>query len=88
MARLELNSIDQLAGGAGATSDILYELGVMYAVGRDVEQNLIEAHKWFNIAAFRGSESAARYRRELADEMSSVEIAAAQREAREWISLH
>ncbi len=88
MARLELNSIDQMAGGAGATSDILYELGVMYAVGRDVEQNLIEAHKWFNIAAFRGSESAARYRRELADEMSSTEIAMAQREAREWISLH
>ncbi|PKR90606.1 sel1 repeat family protein [Pleomorphomonas diazotrophica] len=88
MARLELNSTDQLAGGSGATSDILYELGVMYAVGRDVEQNLIEAHKWFNIAAFRGSESAARYRRELADEMSSADIAAAQRQAREWISLH
>lgn len=88
MARLELNSIDHLTGGAGATSDILYELGVMYAVGRDVQQNLIEAHKWFNIAAFRGSESAARYRRELADEMSSCEIAVAQREAREWISLH
>lgn len=88
MARLELNSIDQMASGAGATSDILYELGVMYAVGRDVEQNLIEAHKWLNIAAFRGSDGAARYRRELAIEMSSTEIAAAQREAREWISLH
>ncbi len=88
MARLELNSIDQMASGAGATGDILYELGVMYAVGRDVEQNLIEAHKWLNIAAFRGSDSAARYRRELAIEMSSTEIAMAQREAREWISLH
>lgn len=88
MARLELNSLDQLSGGAGATSDVLYELGVMYAVGRDVEQNLIEAHKWLNIAAFRGSENAARYRRELAGEMSSIDIAAAQREAREWISLH
>lgn len=88
MARLELNSVDSLSGGAGATSDILYELGVMYAVGRDVEQNLIEAHKWLNIAAFRGSDNAARYRRELSVEMSSTEIAMAQREAREWISLH
>ena len=88
MARLEMNSIDQMTSGGSATSDILYELGVMYAVGRDVEQNLIEAHKWLNIAAFRGSDNAARYRRELAIEMSTTEIAAAQREAREWISLH
>lgn len=88
MARLDLNSVDQLAGGAGVSGDILFELGVMYAVGRDVEQNLVEAHKWLNIAALRGSESAARYRRELSGEMSSSEIAAAQRQAREWISLH
>ncbi len=88
MARLELNSVDQLTGGAGVTGDILFELGVMYAVGRDVEQNLVEAHKWLNIAAFRGSENAARYRRELSDEMSTSDIALAQRQAREWISLH
>ncbi|WP_237153967.1 SEL1-like repeat protein [Oryzibacter oryziterrae] len=88
MARLELNSVDHLAEGASASGDILFQLGVMYAVGRDVERNYVEAHKWFNIAALRGSKDAVRYRRELAEEMSSSEVALAQREAREWISIH
>jgi len=88
MARLELNAIDNLSGGASVTSDILFELGVMYATGRTVDANLVEAHKWLNIAAFRGSAEAARYRRELAGEMTAADIALAQRQAREWISFH
>ena len=58
------------------------------AACEEVQMNLVEAHKWFNIAATRGSEDAARRRRELAVEMSPSEIALAQRQAREWISLH
>ncbi len=60
----------------------------MYAAGRDVEADLIEAHKWFNLAAVRGNEEARRYRAELARDMTREQIAAAQREAREWLRSH
>jgi hypothetical protein len=46
------------------------------------------AHKWFNLAAMRGNEDAARLRREIADQMSEDEIAAAQRAARAWLKAH
>jgi uncharacterized protein len=66
----------------------LYELGVMYAAGRTVEVDRVTAHKWLNIAALRGCAEAVALRAELASEMSSTEIAAAQREARLWLSRH
>lgn len=65
-----------------------FELGVNYACGRQVQTDLIEAHKWFNIAALRGDSEAARRRQEIAAELSAVEIASAQRRAREWLSVH
>jgi len=58
----------------------------MYCVGRDVELDLVEAHKWFNLAAMRGNEDARRYRFEISREMSKVEVSRAQRLAREWIA--
>jgi len=36
----------------------------------------------------RGNAEAARLRREIAEEMSEAEIAAAQRAARDWITTH
>lgn len=65
-----------------------FELGVNYSCGRQVVADLVEAHKWFNIAALRGDSEAARRRQEIASEMSAFEIAAAQRRAREWLSVH
>ena len=65
-----------------------FEMGINYSCGRQVTADLIEAHKWFNIAAMRGDIEAARRRQEIAAEMSAFEIAAAQRRAREWISVH
>jgi TPR repeat protein len=50
--------------------------------------DLVEAHKWFNIAAMRGHAEAMRYRAELSREMSKAEVARAQRLAREWLALH
>ena len=88
MARLDLASAENIIEGQCATGDILFQLGVMYATGRTVTTDLVAAHKWFNLAAHRGSTEAARYRRELADEMSAAQIAAAQREAREWLQRH
>ena len=66
--------------------DALYDLGVAYSVGDyGVQVDLIEAHKWFNLAAVRGDARAQAIRAELADEMTAAEIAAAQRSARDWM---
>ena len=74
--------------GAGAQAEILFELGLMYATGRDCDIDLVAAHKWFNIAAIKGSERAAELRAELAATMSKLDIARALREAREWMTMH
>ena len=64
----------------------LYDLGVAYSVGdHGVDVDLIEAHKWFNLAAVRGDRRAQIDRAEIAEEMSAAEIATAQRSARDWM---
>jgi TPR repeat protein len=60
----------------------------MYCSGREVPLDLVQAHKWFNLAALRGNSDAKRYRVELSAEMSKAEIAEAQRQARAWLSKH
>lgn len=74
--------------GSTAQADILLELGMMYATGRDCATDLVAAHKWFNIAAIKGSARAAELRSELSATMSKIEIARALREAREWMTMH
>jgi uncharacterized protein len=89
MARFEI--LDGTAAPLGegpAAGDMLFELGMMYSVGRDVPIDLVSAHKWFNLAALRGSQEAIRLRREIAAEMTRQEITTAQRAAREWITTH
>ena len=71
-----------------ATGEVFFELGMMYAAGRSVPTDLVLAHKWFNLAAMRGNGDATRLRREIAEEMSAAEIAAAQRAARDWLTTH
>jgi TPR repeat protein len=68
-----------------AHSHDLYKLGLIYSTGQEL--NLVQAHMWFNLAAARGSEAAKECRRELSDQMSKDEIAAAQRAAREWLKV-
>ena len=75
--------------GAGpVTADTMFELGMMYASGREVPVDLITAHKWFNIAAMKGHGEAAQLRREVAAEMTDAEIGQAQRAARDWLKTH
>ncbi|MBL8791606.1 MAG: sel1 repeat family protein [Rhizobiales bacterium] len=71
-----------------ATADDMLAMGLKYCFGRGVAQNYVEAHKWFNLAALKGSDNAKSYRCELAREMSAQEIAEAQRQARAWMTLH
>ena len=82
----ELNALESAARIPGdASGAICFKLGMFYSVGGTVPADKVAAHKWFNLAAARGSREAANYRRELAAEMSEREIADAQRLAREWI---
>lgn len=88
MARFEMFEADLGSVGATAQADVLFELGLMYATGRDCEADLVTAHKWFNIAAIKGSPRAAQMRSELSTTMSKQQIAQALREAREWMTVH
>ncbi len=87
MARYEASSRDlvEMAADAGMP-DALFELGLMYCCGRGVSLDLIEAHKWFNLAASRGNDDARRYRAEISRELSRSEIGEAQRRARAWLA--
>jgi uncharacterized protein len=86
MARFEIADIGcATMGEAPAGADTFFQLGMMYSVGRSVPIDFVSAHKWFNLAAMRGSADAIRLRREIADQMSEAEIAEAQRAARAWL---
>lgn len=68
-----------------------YNLGLSYAKGEGVSQDNVSAHMWFNVAAsrFAASDAAGRglaisNRDVVAREMTSEEIAEAQKRARDW----
>ncbi len=89
MARYEVADPAQGAfANAEANAEIFFQLGMKYSIGRDVSVDYVEAHKWFNLAAMRGNRTAVEYRQELAVEMSSSDIASAQRAARDYLALH
>ncbi len=68
--------------------ETLLQMGLSYSTGRDVEPDLVAAHKWFNLAALKGSRRAKAYRREIATELSRSQLRTAQRQAREWLRKH
>ena len=76
-----------LAAAANGDISAYYDLGVAYSTGsHGVDCDLIEAHKWFNLAAVNGHAEAQMCRADISDEMTAREIAEAQRRAREWIA--
>ncbi len=76
----------RLNDAAQGDMDALYDLGVAYSTGSGgIDVDLIEAHKWFNLAALNGSEEAMTCRAEISYEMTAREIAEAQRDARAWL---
>ncbi len=76
-----------LAAAAGGDISAYYNLGVVFSTGsHGVNCDLIEAHKWFNLAAVQGHEEAAWCRADVSEEMTAREIAEAQRRAREWLN--
>jgi TPR repeat protein len=85
MARFELSSA---SASETNSADALFHLGMIYCIGREVETDLVAAHKWFNLAALRGSAEAKQYRCEISRDMTPAQIAEAQRQARTWLSTH
>ncbi len=65
--------------------DAIYRVGLAYANGVDVEADLVAAHKWFNLAAMKGSAEAKICRQEMADMLTSDDIRTALKSAREWL---
>jgi len=89
MARLQIaaHGIEE-STDYGSTPDALFQLGLRYCVGRDVDVDLVEAHKWFNLAAMRGNDDAKHYRSDISREMSRIQISRSRRLAREWLTRH
>lgn len=67
-------------------TEALYNLGLAYSVGQGVTVDYVAAHKWFNLAAMKGLDEARKWRAQISSEMSPVQIAEAQRQAREWLA--
>jgi len=77
-----------LASAAQGDVTAYYDLGVAFSTGsHGAACDLIEAHKWFNLAAVSGHDEAALCRADISEEMTAREIAEAQRRAREWLSM-
>jgi TPR repeat protein len=88
VACIDIDSLAQYEQDAKAgRADALYNLGLAYSTGQGVVVDMVAAHKWFNLAALRGVEAAKGWRNQLAGEMSTVQIAEAQRLAREWLNI-
>ncbi len=63
-------------------------LGVMYAYGRGVPKDYVQALKWLNLAAAHGNAVAAKNRNIVEERMTPADISKAQRMAREWLAKH
>ena len=78
----------RIADAMRGRPEALFDLGVCYQTGTaGAWIDLIEAHKWFNLAAVAGLEDAVDARADVAEDMTAREIAEAQRQARAWLMM-
>lgn len=76
----------RITEAAKGSMNAYFDLGVIYSTGADgTDVDLIEAHKWFNLAALSGHDESKACREEISLDMTAREIAEAQREARSWL---
>jgi TPR repeat protein len=59
-------------------------LGFLYATGRGVPQDYIQAHMWFNLAGAQGDTDAINNRDLVAAKMTPAQLSEAQKLARQW----
>lgn len=78
----------RIADAARGDATAAFDLGVAYSTGtQGAVFDLIEAHKWFNLAAAGGNQAAQGARAEIAEDMTAREIATAQRAARDLLAM-
>lgn len=83
---LEVQEAREAISGTAEAAD-LFRLGLIYSTDHeDHGPNLVEAHKWFSLAAMMGSEPAKFYCNDLKEEMSRSDITLALRAARGWLA--
>jgi TPR repeat protein len=86
MAYVDIDALTEFESAArNGRADAFYNLGLAYSTGQGVHVDYIAAHKWFNLAAMKGVDEARTWRAQLSREMSAVQIAEAQRQARQWL---
>ena len=61
-----------------------WSLGTMYAEGQGVPQDYVLAHMWMNLAVAKGVQEVVKGRDLLEKNMTTDQIAEAQRLAKEW----
>jgi len=79
---------ERLSAANNGNAKAQYDLGLLFATGQGVSQNLVEAHKWFNLAALSGMQRAQVDCSEVARDMSKRDLQLALRSAREWQTKH
>ncbi|WP_313196564.1 sel1 repeat family protein [Shinella zoogloeoides] len=89
MARFDFQTIETAATMGGENrAEIFCDMGLMYATSRGCDIDLVQAHKWLNIAAIKGCDRAAELRADLAATMTKSDLVEALRAAREWMTVH
>ena len=61
-----------------------YEMGKIYEAGEGVRRNVIEAHKWYKLAAEQRYKDAKKLKKKLAKTMTPTQLAHAEMWLREW----
>lgn len=76
--------VEDLAGSAAGGDEVAaFELAMCFASGSGgLAVNMVQAHRWFNVAAACGYQPALAWRHEIAMEMSASEVVDAQKLAR------
>ena len=76
-----LRTIPRRRSAAGGCSN----LGLMYANGRGVPEDDVQAYAWFSIVAAQGNEKAKKYKGIIEKKMTRSQVAEAQKLARECV---
>jgi len=66
-------------------SDSQYNLGILYARGIGVQKNMVEAYKWFALAAAQGDKEAGKKQDDVAQKLDAKEMAQARTATENWV---
>jgi len=66
-------------------SDSQYNLGIFYARGIGVQKNMVEAYKWFALAAAQGDKEAGKKQDDVAQKLDAKEMAQARTATENWV---